>query len=179
MRKIHITKIYQTFFYTIIFLMISCENVNAPQNSQPPATSDSELETQIQNLGSFVINNKTYETYIAKSSDAAILGFYFQGNDDKVHYYPLYASTYQGLPKVELKIFTSKTKDKIWILSSWPGYETLAYHHLKTGRTLTMFGETDSISTPIPSSLSGNAEPFPTLPSNAVMIENYSFNPEE
>ncbi len=64
------------------------------------------------------------------SWDSAVLGFFVKDQTGRPRYFPIYGSTYRGLPPVELEVFLSEAEEEMWVLSSWEGYEVLAYHQL-------------------------------------------------
>lgn len=118
------------------------------------------------------------EFYIAYDSDAAILGFSVSDETGAVRYFPIFASTYRGIPSVTLDVFVSKTEDEMWVRSSWAGSEILAYHRVGADTAITQFGETAFFNEPMPERLSGGGGAFPELPMEQV-VKKASFKHEE
>jgi len=110
-------------------------------------------------LGAVQIGDHDVGLLIAYSDDAAILSL--KVADGK--YVPLFASTYRGVPSVDLDIFASKSMDEIWVYASWPGEKVLAYHRFGTQSAITSFGKLDLLDTPFPMTLSGGPVPYPEL----------------
>ena len=158
-----------------LLLFAACETSQGPVANAPPATAQS-LDT----LKTVKIGEQSISLYVDYGTDSAVLGFSTPSDsvtpsdasreDDSatVKYFPLYASTYRGLPAVVLDVFVSKAEDEMWIRSSWKGYETLAYYRLGSGSATTRYGNVAAINTPTPAVLSGSPVAFPKMDEDAV-----------
>jgi hypothetical protein len=114
-------------------------------------------------LGKAHVGAEVAEFYVAYGFDSAVLGFSVSTGAGAARYFPFYASTYRGIPSVVLDVFSSKTEDEMWVRSSWPGNEILAYRRVGSETATTQWGETKSVGTPMPDHLSGGPVPFPKL----------------
>jgi len=114
-------------------------------------------------LGSVQIDTRSAQFYIDFGGDSAILGFSVENKSGQPLYFPMYGSTYLGLPSVTLDVFVSDSQEEIWVHSSWSGYEILAYHRMGTDRCMTRYGEITSFDKPIPESLGGGTRRFPEM----------------
>lgn len=114
-------------------------------------------------LGSVQIGTRSVQFYVAFGADNAILGFSVEGSSGQQRYFPLYGSTYPGLPAVTIDVFVANTQEEMWVISSWPGYEMLAYYLMGADRCMTQYGELHSIDKPTPEHLGGGARRFPEL----------------
>ena len=114
-------------------------------------------------LESVEIGSRSVQFYIDFGADSAVLGFSVESSSGQQRYFPMYGSTYRGLPAVTLDVFVSDSKEEMWVHSSWSGYEILAYHRMGTDRCITRFGEIHSFDKPTPESLGGGARPFPEM----------------
>ena len=153
-----------------LLLFAACETSQAPVANVPTATAQS-LDT----LKTMRIGEQFISLYVDYGTDSAVLGFSTPSdsvtpsdgadasNSASVQYFPLYASTYRGLPPVVLDVFVSKAGDEMWIRSSWEGYETLAYYRLGSGSATTRYGKLAAINTPTPAVLGGSAAAFPKM----------------
>lgn len=112
-------------------------------------------------LGSVQVDAHAIKLLITYGGDAAVLAFSVTDGGGPEKYGPMFASTYRGMPSVSLDIFVSKAGDAVWIQSSWPGSEVLAYHRLGSNEAVTPFGKKDLLDTPFPSVLSGGPVAFP------------------
>ena len=101
--------------------------------------------------------------YIDYEPDSAVLGFVVKDQTERPRYFPIYCSTYRGLPPVELKVLLSEAEEKMWVLSSWQGYEVLAYYRLGSDRCTTCYGENTASDTPTPQSIGGGSKGFPDM----------------
>ncbi len=119
-------------------------------------------------LDSVKIGQSTIQFYVEYSYDTAILGFSVPGKDGSPRYFPMYGSTYRGLPAVTLDVYVPETQDEMWVRSSWKGYEILAYHRLGTDRCMTEYGEITSIANPTPEGLGGERTLIPKMDTNTV-----------
>jgi hypothetical protein len=109
------------------------------------------------------ISSRSVQFYIDFGTDSAVLGFSVESSSGQQRYFPMYGSTYRGLPAVTLDVFVSDSQEEMWVYSSWPGYEILAYHLMGTDRCVTPYGEIHSYDIPTPDSLSGGARQFPEM----------------
>lgn len=114
-------------------------------------------------LGSVQVGSHTVGFVIAYAGDAAILDLFVRDAHGLTRYAPLFASTYRGVPSVDLDIYVSASKEELWVRSSWSGSEVLAYHRLGTDTAMTGFGENVLIDTPMVDELSGGPRPYPTI----------------
>ena len=114
-------------------------------------------------LGSVQIGKHAIQFYIAYGEDSAILGFSVSNGSEQERYFPIYASTYRGIPSVVLDVFVSKSQEEMWVRSSWSGNEILAYHRVGADVSITQYGEVTFLDKPMPEFLSGGGVPFPEL----------------
>lgn len=115
-------------------------------------------------LGSFARAGSTIELYVARGTDDAVLGFAIKKPHQTAQYFPIYGSTYRGMPSATFDVYVSNDDTQMWIRSSWKGYETLAHHRFGAGTCLTAYGDVSAIATPRPSYLSGGPSPYPAMP---------------
>jgi hypothetical protein len=101
--------------------------------------------------------------YVNFGVDSAVLGFSVERDSGHQRYFPMYGSTYRGLPSVTLDVFVSDTQEVMWVHSDWFGYEILAYHRLGTDLCMTQYGEITSSDKPTPEIISGGTKGFPTM----------------
>jgi hypothetical protein len=120
-------------------------------------------ENQKVALGQVRMGNEATEFYIAYGPDEAILGFSVPDATGSARYFPMFASTYGGIPAVVLDIFVSKTEDQMWVRSSWPTAEVLAYRRLGSDTAITEFGDVTFLREPLPKELSGGPVRFPEM----------------
>ncbi|NJN47874.1 MAG: hypothetical protein HC808_16915 [Candidatus Competibacteraceae bacterium] len=109
------------------------------------------------------VGEHTAQFYIGYGPDVAVLGFSVPNQAAQKRYFPLYGSTYAGIPPVTLEVFVSQTENEMWVNSSWSGYEVLAYHRLGTEQCITRFGEIESFEEPVPQAISGESKDFPPM----------------
>ncbi len=109
------------------------------------------------------ISNGAVQFYLAFGADSAVLGFWAMNDSGDRRYFPMYGSSYRGIPPVTLEVFVSDTEEEMWVHSSWSGYEELAYHRIGTDRLTTVYGEMSSFEEPLPESLVGRTRAFPTM----------------
>jgi hypothetical protein len=133
------------------------------------AREDAKGRAQKVVLGQVRIGDEETEFYIAYGPDEAILGFMVPDKTGGQRYFPMFASTYRGIPPVVLDIFASKAEDEMWVKSSWPGSEILAYRRTGADTAITQFGKVAALKEPMPSDLSGGGIPFPEM-----VMENVS-----
>jgi len=81
-------------------------------------------------LDTVQVDKRPIQFYINYSYDAAILGFSVKDQTGRRRYFPMYGSTYRGMPSVRLDVFLSDTQKEMWVISSWEGYEKLGYYHV-------------------------------------------------
>jgi hypothetical protein len=116
-----------------------------------------------QDFGTVTVGGRVNTFYVELGVDSAVLGFSVTDTAGKQRYFPLYASTYRGLPEGVLTVFTSSEEDAMWITSPWPGYEVLGYCRPSTKSCLTRQGVIQALDTPMPDVLGGDFEPIPAL----------------
>jgi hypothetical protein len=114
------------------------------------------------NLGSLRVGSRSIAFYVAYGADSAVLGFSVSDATSPLQYFPLYGSTYRGLPSGTFDVFLSKDEAKMWVRSSWKGWETLAYHRFGSTTCMTQYGEVAARNDPMPSNLGGFGE-FPAM----------------
>lgn len=120
-------------------------------------------------LGEVRVGRESARFYMAHGADAAILGFSVSTGDGPPRYFPMFASTNREIPPVVLEVFASKSDTEMWVRSSWPGSEILAYHRVGAENALTQWGETRFLTVPIPDRLGGGAVPFPAMTTGNVV----------
>ncbi len=133
--------------------------VNPGQDDRAPAANEKPDVV----LGAARVGTRSVQFYVDFGSDSAILGFAVQGDSRGRRYFPMYGSTYRGLPPVTLEVFVSDTQEEMWVRSSWPGYGILAWHRMGTDRCMTRYGEIASSDRPAPESLRGGTAHFPEM----------------
>ena len=151
-------------------LFAACETTQDPIAKTPVSNAQS-----LVTLKTLKIGEHSIDLYVDYGNDSAVLGFTTSNDlatsdnaadmDDSAaaKYFPLYASTYRGLPPVVLEVFVSKKQDEMWIRSSWKGQETLAYYRLGSSSATTLYGNVAAINTPTPAFLSGSRIAFPEM----------------
>jgi hypothetical protein len=107
------------------------------------------------------LGDQEVQLLVTAADDAAMLVLGVKGEAGSPGYIPLFASTFRGIPAVTVDILAAKAGDAIWVQSSWPGNEVLAYYRLGEGAAMTGFGELALLTSPLPQSLSGGAVAFP------------------
>lgn len=101
--------------------------------------------------------------YVDFGRDSAVLGFSTKNAEGQQRFFPIYGSTYRGLPAVTLSIFASVSNEEMWVCSSWPGYKVLAYHRINTDRCMTKYGEIASFDKSTPDRLGGGTSHLPEM----------------
>jgi hypothetical protein len=101
--------------------------------------------------------------YVDFGADSAVLGFSVEDDPGRQRYFPMYGSTYRGLPSVTLDVFVSDGQEEMWVHSDWFGYEILAYHRLGTDLCMTQYGEITSSDKPTPEIIGGGTKRFPPM----------------
>jgi hypothetical protein len=109
------------------------------------------------------VGKESAEFYIAYGFDSAILGFAVSTGAGPARYFPIWASTNRGIPSVVLEVFASKSEQEMWVRSSWPGNEILAYRRVGAEFAITQWGEMRFLNESMPDRLSGGSLPFPDL----------------
>jgi hypothetical protein len=130
-----------------------------PAKGQTVMDDDSEVLV----LGAVQVGAASLGVMITTSGDSALLELAISGDDDPTQYVPLFASTYRGIPSVTLDVYVAKSKDAVWVVSSWPDNAVLAYHKMGTDTAITAFGEMALLDAPVPEVLSGGPVPFPPM----------------
>lgn len=128
-----------------------------------PAQTVAGNEVTEQVLGSVQVGENVVKLFIAYSGDAAVLDFSVTDGRRPEMFVPMFATTYRGMPPVVLDVYASRANDEIWVQSSWPGSEVLAYHRLGAATALTAYGEVTLLATAFPEFLSGGPVPFPEI----------------
>jgi hypothetical protein len=126
-------------------------------------------------LGEVRVGREVTALYIAYGIDSAVLGFSSSTEAGPIRYFPIFASTYRGIPPVALDVYASKSEEEMWIRSSWPDNEILAYHRIGAETAITQWGEMKPIKMAMPDHLSGGALPFPGLVMGSV-VKKATFN---
>lgn len=134
-----------------MFVILACCGSESGQGSKPSAINDRSHIV----LESVRVANRSAQFYIDFGVDSAVLGFSVENDVGQRRYFPMFGSTYRGIPSVTLDVFVSSSQDEVWVLSSWPGYEILAYHRMGTDRCMTRYGEIRSFDKPAPEILGG------------------------
>ena len=114
-------------------------------------------------IGSMQVGARSVQFYVHYGYDNAVLGFSVASQAGRPRYFPMYCSTYRGMPPVTLDVFLSDTQEEMWVLSSWSGYETLAYYRVGSDRCMTGYGENSYSDTPTPESIGGGSKHFPDM----------------
>lgn len=122
---------------------------------------DDEHETLM--LGSVQTGDHSVEIAIFYATDAAYLSLVMDAGNGEKKYLPLHASTYRGIPAVNLDVFADKQGKEIWVQSNWSGAEVLAFYAFGAETALTAFGNTHFLDGPYPEFMSGGAVPFPVF----------------
>ena len=134
-------------------------------NSEHNLEIDKQKIEQTIDLKSMQFEDKELSFQINCNSDVAVLGFSIN-DSGKLKHCPMYASTYRGLPPVELDVFVSLSKEELWVRSSWQGYEYLAYYKSGNGQCITSYGAIELSDVPIPNILSGSSVKMPSMDAN-------------
>ena len=114
-------------------------------------------------LESVQVGASTVEFYVDYGSDSAVLGFAVHDDAGHGRYFPMYGSTYRGLPPVTLDVYATDSGEEMWVRTTWTGYEVLAYHRMGSDRSITRYGEMTSSETPTPTRLSGVTREIPEM----------------
>lgn len=113
-------------------------------------------------LDSMKAGKYTVQFYISYGPDEGELGFAVKGETGSARYFPMSASTHRGVDPVTLDVFLSDDEQEMWVLSSWPGDEKLAYYRVGDDRCMTNYGWVTASDSPAPRDLGGNRE-FPPM----------------
>jgi len=127
-----------------------------------------EGDNSVRELGSVQVDDVAVKLLVAYGGDSAILEFSVAKSGSRERYVPLFASTYRGIPAVTLNVVVSKSRDQLWVQSSWPDSAVLAYYRLGADTANTPFGTLGLLDTPFPQVLSGGPEGFPQIDPGAV-----------
>jgi hypothetical protein len=116
-------------------------------------------------LGDVRVGKELINFYIVYKSDAAMIGFSVTTDGGPPRYFPMSFSTYRGVRTVDLEVFISKSEKEMWVGSSWPNHEILAYHEVGKPTALTDWGWKTYYREPFPQGGGGGRgrEPFPEL----------------
>ncbi|MDG4551054.1 MAG: hypothetical protein P9F19_17135 [Candidatus Contendobacter sp.] len=134
-----------------MLVVLACCGSESEQSSKAVAANEQPSVL----LESVRIGNRSVQFYIDLGVDSAVLGFSVENDAGQRRYFPLFGSTYRGIPSVALDVFVSNSQEEMWVLSSWPGYEILAYHRMDTDQCITRYGEINSFDKPMPKILGG------------------------
>lgn len=145
-----------------MFTVLACCGSEGGQAGETPAVNNKPDII----LESVQIGNHSVQFYINFGADSAILGFSVKNGRGQQRYFPIYGSTYRDIPSVTLDIFTSDSKEEMWVFSSWSGYEMLAYYRMGADRCMTQYGEITSFDKPTPEILGGGIKQFPHVDIN-------------
>jgi hypothetical protein len=147
-------------YVSVIFAVVACYGCGSGPGVHAPVVHEQSYVV----LDAVQMGTHTAQFYIDYSVDSAILGFSVEQDSGQARYCPMYGSTYRGLPSVTLDVLVSDAHNAMWVISSWPGYDILAYHRLDTDRCITPYGEMTLIEQPTPESLGGGTKDFPEMP---------------
>lgn len=107
-----------------------------------------------------VLADADVEIYTVFGRDSAVLGLAIvRKGDRRPEYYPLYGSTYRGLPDCKVTVFIPEDTKKVWIESSWVGYEMLGYYDMDKNVCITRYGVQIPCDGPMPDSLGDGPRP--------------------
>ncbi len=118
-------------------------------------------EHEQETLGSVQVGNYAVLVKIAYQSDSALLAVAVPGSDGSSRYIPLIGSTYRGVSSFQLDLLSPDFNDEIWVWTSWPQRELLAYYRFGSETALTRFGRVKLLEMPFPQYLSGAPVRFP------------------
>ena len=145
----------------VLFAWSGCPRERAGKGGGDRGEKSDEIETTT--LGEVRVGKESAQLYVAYSFDAALLGLSVSTGAGPRRHFPLFASTYRGIPPVVLEVFASKSETELWIRSSWPDGEILAHHRVGAETALTPWGEMKALEKPMPDHLGGGPVPFPAL----------------
>lgn len=138
-------------------------NGGRPPRPRSFGGSDVSTKTPDMILDSVQLDAHTMKFYIDFVTDSAALSFSVADSTGNSRYFPMYCSTYRELPAVYLDVFVSDNQEDLWVYSSWPGYEILAYYKRGSDTCMTRYGENIFSTTPTPESISGGSKNFPEM----------------
>jgi hypothetical protein len=148
---------------------------------KPPISNEAAKpeKTEVVVLGSSQLGKESIEFYVAYKFDAAVLGLSVTrpGAAEGAQYFPMYASTYRGIPPLMLDVFVAKSEQEMWVRSSLAGSETLAHRQAGADFVITPFGRMAASKVPMPDHLSGSSIPFPPMAAEGV-VKKASFKLE-
>jgi len=127
-----------------------------------------EGDRSVRDLGSVQVDDASVRLLIAYSGDSALLELAVAKSGGPERYIPMFGSTYRGIPSVTLNVIVSKSKDQLWVQSSWPDSTVLAYYRLGADTATTPFGTMGLLDTPFPKLLSGGPQGFPQFDPSGV-----------
>ncbi len=149
-------------FVVVVFLNVlvfdGCTCSKSPERTVATVNNGSDGK-----LGTLRVGERSVVFYIAYAPDAAVLGFAVEDKAGTKQYFPVYGSTYRGLPAGRFDVYLSQDETQMWLRSNWLGNETLAYHKLGTSTCLTGYGEVQAMKKKMPDHLSGGAVRVPTI----------------
>jgi hypothetical protein len=147
-----------TVLCSMLAVQAGCGSESGQSNGAPVTNEKPDVV-----LESVKIGTRSAQFYVDFGSDSAILGFSVENGSGQQQYFPIYGSTYRGLPSVMLDLFVSDSQEEMWVHSTWSGYEILAYYRMGTDRCMTRYGEITSFDKPTPESLGGGTSRFPEM----------------
>jgi hypothetical protein len=159
----------RTVLYSMLTVLPHCAP-DSDRGSGPPPSGGPDVV-----LGTVEVGDRPIQLYVDFGTDSAVLGFAV-GDGAERRYFPIYGSTYRGMPAVTLEVFASEDGRELWVRSSWPGYDVLAHHRLGTDRAMTRYGTVTALGTPSPERLGGGAGDFPAMePSKATRVASFEY----
>jgi len=88
-------------------------------------------------LDSVHLGTHTVQFYVDHGDNSAVLGFSAPGPTGP-RYFPLYGSTYRGLPGITLEVYAPQPRDQMWVRSSSKDHEALARYRVGADRCMTV-----------------------------------------
>ena len=135
------------------------------------AAADKQADASYQVLDSVKVGDRLIALYLNLGADSAVLGFTFPDEHGASLYFPMYCSTYRGLPAVTLGVYVSTDKNSMWVRSSWKGYEVIGYYGIIGGAPVTHFGDKTVFRKPTPDSVSVGKSNIPEMdPAKATKV---------
>lgn len=150
-------KVKHICLWSMFVILICCYG----PEGKPVRSAITETEKPDVVIDTVRIGMRSVQFYVDFGADSATLGFSIENDLGQRRYFPMYGSTYRGIPSVTLNVWVPEFEDEMWVQSSWSGYETLAYYRMGTDRCITQYGEISSFPKPMPESLNGGVMRFP------------------
>ncbi|WP_054032065.1 hypothetical protein [Desulfatitalea tepidiphila] len=152
--------------YSLLCSILAVQAACGPEGN-PNGNVEPVLEQPVLTPTTVAVGSQKIRFYVDYGSDSAVLGFFVENSVDQRRYFPIYASTYRGVPAVTLELFVeaphAHEDARMWVRSSWAGYEMLAFHKDGSDRCLTRFGEIRAQERPTPKTLGGETKAWPAL----------------